>query len=58
MEDGIGLSLYPATGPWDGFGWPATMNGLVALTAAQMGYLLEAIDGEIRNTRATAEGAG
>ena len=26
------------------FVWPATVDGVVALTAAQMGYLLEAID--------------
>jgi transposase len=26
------------------FVWPATIDGVVALTAAQMGYLLEAID--------------
>ena len=35
-HDGIGLSLR--------FVWPATVDGVVALTAAQMGYLLEAID--------------
>lgn len=26
------------------FIWPATVDGVVSLTAAQMGYLLEAID--------------
>ena len=43
-HDGIGLSLYAKRLERGRFIWPATMNGVVALTAAQMGYLLEAID--------------
>jgi transposase len=37
-HDGIGLSHRGR------FVWPVTVDGVVALTAAQMSYLLEAID--------------
>jgi transposase len=43
-HDGIGLSLYAKRLDRGRFVWPATVDGVVALTAAQMGYLLEAID--------------
>jgi transposase len=39
-HDGIGLSRLDR----GRFIWPVTVDGVVALTAAQMGYLLEAID--------------
>jgi transposase len=43
-HDGIGLSLYAKRLDRGRFVWPATVDGVVALTAAQMSYLLEAID--------------
>ena len=43
-HDGIGLSLYAKRLDRGRFMWPATVDGVVALSAAQMSYLLEAID--------------
>jgi transposase len=43
-HDGIGLSLYAKRLDRGRFVWPATVDGVVALTAGQMSYLLEAID--------------
>ena len=43
-HDGIGLSLYAKRLDRGRFIWPQTVDGAVALTPAQMGYLLEAID--------------
>jgi transposase len=43
-HDGIGLSLYSKRLDRGRFIWPQTVDGAVALTAAQMGYLLEGID--------------
>jgi transposase len=43
-HDGIGLSLYAKRLDRGRFIWPATVDGVVALSAAQMSYLLEAID--------------
>ena len=43
-HDGIGLSLYAKRLDRGRFVWPSTVDGVVALTAGQMGYLLEAID--------------
>jgi transposase len=43
-HDGIGLSLYAKRLDRGRFVWPVTVDGVVALTAAQMSYLLEAID--------------
>jgi transposase len=43
-HDGVGLSLYAKRLDRGRFIWPATVDGVVSLTAAQMGYLLEAID--------------
>ena len=43
-HDGIGLSLYAKRLDRGRFVWPQTVDGVVALTAAQMSYLLEAID--------------
>ncbi|WP_456734170.1 IS66 family insertion sequence element accessory protein TnpB [Bradyrhizobium sp. USDA 3364] len=40
-HDGVGLSLYAKRLDRGRFIWPATVDGM---TAAQMGYLLEAID--------------
>jgi len=43
-HDGIGLSLYAKRLDRGRFVWPQTVDGVVALTAGQMSYLLEAID--------------
>jgi hypothetical protein len=43
-HDGIGLSLYAKRLDRGRFVWPATVDGVVALSSAQMSYLLEAID--------------
>lgn len=43
-HDGIGLSLYAKRLDRGRFVWPATAAGAVALTAGQLGYMLEGID--------------
>lgn len=43
-HDGIGLSLYAKRLDRGRFIWPQIVDGAVALTSAQMGYLLEGID--------------
>jgi transposase len=43
-HDGLGLSLYAKRLDRGRFVWPATVDGVVALTAGQMSYLLEGID--------------
>ena len=42
-HDGVGLSLYAKRLDRGRFVWPQTVDGVVALTAGQMSYLLEAI---------------
>jgi transposase len=49
-HDGIGLSLYAKRLDRGRFVWPVTVDGVVALSAAQMSYLLEAT-GATRSTR-------
>lgn len=43
-HDGLGLSLYAKRLDRGRFIWPATSGEPVAITPAQLGYLLEAID--------------
>lgn len=43
-HDGLGLSLYAKRLDRGRFVWPVTVDGVVCLTAGQMGYLLEGID--------------
>ena len=43
-HDGFGLSLYAKRLDRGRFVWPATVDGVVALSAGQMSYLLEGID--------------
>ena len=43
-HDGIGMSLYAKRLERGRFVWPSTSGGAVALTMAQMGYMLEGID--------------
>lgn len=50
-HDGIGLSLYAKRLDRGRFVWPAVDGGPVAITPAQLAYLLEAIDW--RNPRHT-----
>lgn len=50
-HDGIGLSLYTKRPERGRFLWPSPADGVVAITPAQLGYLLEGIDW--RNPRQT-----
>ena len=43
-HDGLGLSLYAKRLDRGRFVWPSTVEGVVAITSAQLSYLLEAID--------------
>ena len=43
-HDGLGMSLYAKRLERGRFIWPAAAGGVVAITPAQLGYLLEAID--------------
>jgi len=43
-HDGLGLSLYAKRLEKGRFIWPSPADGVVAITPAQLGYLLEAID--------------
>jgi transposase len=43
-HDGLGSSLYVKRLDRGRFVWPTTTNGVVFITAGQMGYLLEGID--------------
>lgn len=43
-HDGVGLSLYAKRLDRGRFIWPQTVDGVVSLTVAQAGYLLEGID--------------
>jgi transposase len=40
-HDGIGLSLYAKRLDRGRFVWPATVSGAIALSAGQLGYLLD-----------------
>ena len=43
-HDGLGLSLYAKRLERGRFVWPSPAAGVVPITSAQLGYLLEAID--------------
>ena len=43
-HDGLGLSLYAKRLEKGRFLWPSAAEGVVAITPAQLGYLLEGID--------------
>ncbi len=43
-HDGLGMSLYAKRLERGRFVWPSPADGVVAVTAAQLGYLLEGID--------------
>lgn len=43
-HDGLGMSLYAKRLERGRFLWPTPVDGIVAITAAQLGYMLEGID--------------
>jgi transposase len=50
-HDGVGMSLYAKRLERGKFIWPSAVDGIVAISAAQMAYMLEGIDW--RNPRQT-----
>jgi transposase len=50
-HDGIGMSLYAKRLDQGHFIWPTPRDGVVAISAAQLGYMLDGIDW--RNPRRT-----
>jgi transposase len=43
-HDGVGMSLYAKRLERGKFIWPSASDGVVSISPAQMGYMLEAID--------------
>jgi len=43
-HDGIGMSFYAKRLELGGFIWPSPTDGVVAITAAQLAYMLDGID--------------
>jgi transposase len=43
-HDGLGISLYAKRLERGRFIWPTPTDGAVAITSAQLGYMLEGID--------------
>ncbi len=43
-HDGLGMSLYAKRLERGRFLWPSSADGVVTITLAQLGYLLEGID--------------
>jgi transposase len=43
-HDGLGTSLYAKRLERGRFIWPSSADGVVAISSAQLGYLLEGID--------------
>ena len=43
-HDGLGFSLYAKRLERGRFLWPSPVDGVVAITSAQLGYMLEGID--------------
>ncbi len=43
-HDGVGMSLYPKRLEHGRFVWPSPTNGVVAISAAQLAYMLDGID--------------
>jgi transposase len=50
-HDGIGMSLYAKRLEKGRFIWPSPADGMVAISAAQLAYMLEGIDCATRCTR-------
>jgi transposase len=57
-HDGIGMSLYAKRLERGRFIWPSPADGTVAITPAQLAYMLEGIDGRnpVRSWRPEAAG--
>ena len=57
-HDGLGMSLYAKRLERGRFIWPTPSDGMVAITAAQLGYMLEGIDwrNPLRTCRPEAAG--
>ena len=47
-HDGIGMSLYAKRLERGRFIWPSPADGMVAISAAQLAYMLDALTGAIR----------
>jgi len=43
-HDGLGTSLYAKRLERGRFIWPSSVDGVIAISSAQLGYLLEGID--------------
>lgn len=43
-HDGLGMSLYAKRLERGRFIWPSSADGVISITAAQLGYMLEGID--------------
>lgn len=43
-HDGIGMSLYAKRPERGRFIWPAPIDGVVSISGAQLGYMLDGID--------------
>jgi transposase len=43
-HDGLGISLYAKRLERGSFVWPSPSDGVIAVSAAQFGYMLEGID--------------
>jgi transposase len=56
--DGQGLCLFAKRLEKGRFVWPSTVGGAVAITPAQLGYLLEGIDWRLPQRTAAPELAG
>src|SRR5437764_14859071 len=48
-HDGLGMSLYAKRLERGRFIWPSPADGVIAITAAQLGYMLRELIGDIRN---------
>jgi transposase len=57
-HDGIGMSLYAKRLERGRFIWPSPADGVVAISAGQMGYLLEGIDWRMPQKTWRPEAAG
>jgi transposase len=53
-HDGLGMSLYAKRLERGRFLWPSSADGVVTITPAQLGYLLEGIDWRMRSARTRA----
>jgi transposase len=57
-HDGIGMSLYAKRLERGRFIWPSPADGVVAISAAQLAYMLDGIDWRMRRSRAFGQVPG